>query len=127
MDCRRGSTTLDLCSEPECVSCTVRVDGVVHLPNHGVFKVRRFVFDRDLGKVGDAAKDALNSAREIISRLKKKEKEMPDCVQCKRAVSLPCWCCVECAGECRTIEMLMIDRGPEDPGWTHREFHMLRL
>ena len=103
MDCRRGSTTLDLCSEPECVKSTVRVDGVVHLPNHGVFKVRRVIFDREYGKVWHDAKDALNSARETISQLKKEEKVMPSCMHCKTPVSLPCWYCVECAGEYQTV------------------------
>jgi len=44
-----------------------------------------------------AAKDALNSARGIISR--PKESAMPMCLGCGTGVSLPCWCCVECQGK----------------------------
>jgi len=124
MDCHRTTTTLDLCSEPECVNSTVKVDIVLHLPNHGMFKVRRFVFSRDIAKVGGEAKEALSSARKTISELKKEEKPMPECMHCKTLVSLPCWYCVECTAEeregfiCETCEQK--DRVPEG---MHTEMH----
>jgi hypothetical protein len=118
---------VDLCSEPECVNCTVKVDGASHLPNHGMFKVRRVVFSRDISRVGDDAKDAINSARGTITQLKKEEKTMPKCVRCETPVSLPCWYCAECAGDsvesrCQTIEVSSILTRLYGRG-----FHMRRL
>ena len=100
MDCRNDST-VDLCSEPECVNSTVTfeaADGKQHLPNHGMFKIYRTIFDRDMTRVENAAKDALESARDILLQLKE-EKAVPGCVHCRTAVSVLCWCCVECASE----------------------------
>ena len=93
---------MDLCSEPECINSTIEfeaADRKTHLPTHGMFKVHRLIFDRDVAMIENFAKDRLSSAREIISQLKKKEKPMPECVHCKNAVPLPCWCCIECTGE----------------------------
>ena len=101
---------MDLCSEPECIDSTVtfaEADRKTHLPNHGMFKVHYMIFHRDTAKIENLAKDALDFARGTISRLKKEQKPMPECVHCKTTVSLPCWCCVECTGE--------RERGPEPP------------
>jgi hypothetical protein len=127
MDCLRGTTTVDLCSEPECVNRTVQADGVSHLPNHGMFKVRRVVFSRDIAQERYYANNAINSARETIVQLKKEEKTMPKCVRCETPVSLPCWYCAECAGDsvesrCQTIEVSSILTSLYGRG-----FHMRRL
>ena len=101
MDCHSERTTVDLCSKPDCVNSTVTfesTDRKKHLPNHGMFKVHRIIFDRDTGRIEDAAKDALTSARGTLSEPNDGE-PMPECVHCKTAVSLPCWCCVDCTGE----------------------------
>jgi hypothetical protein len=101
-DCRNEETTVDLCSEPECINSTIafeEADRKTHLPTHGMFKVHRLIFDRDMARVENLAKDALNSARGTVAQLKREEKPMLECVRCKTAVSLPCWCCVECTGE----------------------------
>lgn len=100
MDCRNEST-VDLCSDPECVNSTVKfkaTDRKPHLPSHGMFKVYQTIFDRDLVRFKNTARDALDSALEVISELKD-EGVMPECVHCSAAVSLPCWRCVECQGE----------------------------
>lgn len=102
MDCHNGTTTVDLCSEPECINSAITfeaTDRKPHLPTHGMFKVCRIIFDRDIGRIESVAKDALNAARGTILRLQKEKKQMPECVRCKTTVSFPCWCCVECAGE----------------------------
>jgi hypothetical protein len=109
-DCRNETTTVDLCSEPECINSTVTFDTPdrkTHLPNHGMFKVHRLIFERDMARIENLAKDALDSSRGTISQLKKEGKPMPACVHCKTTVSLPCWCCVECTGE-------------REPGANHR-------
>ena len=105
MDCHSETTTLDLCSEPDCVTSTVAFGAAtggleMHLPNHGMFKVHRIIFDRDTGWIERTAYDALDCARGTLSGLKKEENLMPVCVRCKTAISLPCWYCVECTGEC---------------------------
>ena len=101
MDCHSDRTTTDLCSEQECVDSTVTFDDdrVAHFPHHGMFKVHRTLFDRDTGKIENTAKDALNSARSTISKLKEEGKSMTECIHCKKTITLPCWCCVECTGE----------------------------
>lgn len=94
--------TVNLCSRSECVRSTVTfetVDRKPHLPNHGMFKVYRFVFDRDMGKIERTARDTLAFARKTISQLKEEGDSMPNCMLCKTPVSLPCWCCVECTGK----------------------------
>lgn len=102
IDCRSEATTVDLCSEPECINSTITfeaADRKAHLSTHVMFKVHRLIFDRDVARIESFAKDTLNSARGIISRLKEDGEPMPDCVQCKTGVSFPCWCCTECTGE----------------------------
>jgi hypothetical protein len=101
MDCHSDETTTDLCSEQECVDSTATFDDgrKTHFPHHSMFKVHRTLFDRDTGKIENTAKDALNSARGTISELKEEGKPMPECIHCKKVISLPSWCCVECTGE----------------------------
>jgi len=102
MDCHSETTTVDLCSESECVNSTITFedDGRrAHLPSHGMFKAYRILFDRDMALVENDAKSALESARGILSELKEEGKPMPECVHCKVTLSLPCWFCVECTGE----------------------------
>lgn len=102
MDCRSQLTTVDFCSEPECINSTVvfkASERKPHLPNHGMFKVHRIIFDRDVGTIEKTAKDALESVQGTISELTEEEKPMPGCVHCATTISLPCWYCVECTGE----------------------------
>jgi len=70
MDCHSAAATVDLCSEPECVNSPITfqvADRKTHLPNHGMFKVHRIIFDRDTGKLEKTAKHALDAARGTIS------------------------------------------------------------
>ena len=102
MDCHSEATTVDLCSEPECIDSMVTFKAAgrkTHLPNHGMFKVHRIIFDRDMGRIEKTAKDALTSIRGTLSELKEGEKQIPECIRCKTTISLPCWCCVDCTGE----------------------------
>ena len=100
MDCTQPS--VNLCSRSECVHSTITFEGAdrkPHLPAHGMFKVHRFVFDRDMGRIERTARDTLKFARETVFQLKEERSPMPMCLRCKALVSLPCWCCVECTGE----------------------------
>jgi len=102
MDCHSDKTTVDLCSEPECVNSTIKfkeADRKTHLPSHGMFKVYRVLFNRDTAMVENAAKRALESAQVTLSGLKEEGKPMPACVHCGVTILLPCWFCVECTGE----------------------------
>ena len=102
MDCHSAAATVDLCSEPECVNCTITfkvANRETHLPNHGMFKVHRIIFDRDTGTLERTAKDALDAARRTLSELKEGGNLMPGCVHCKTTISLPCWFCADCTGE----------------------------
>jgi len=100
MDCH-DKTTLDLCSEPECLNSVITL-GVrpdlktPHTPNHNMLKVHRILFDRDTARTERNAKDALEAARQTLSELKLKKKPMPKCIHCQNMVSLPCWYCVDC-------------------------------
>ena len=102
MDCTKPA--VNLCSRSECVHSTVifeTANRMPHLPTHGIFKVYRFIFDRDIGRIERTAGDTLKLARETISQLKEEKSPMPMCLRCNTLVSLPCWCCVEreCTGE----------------------------
>ena len=102
MDCHSESATVDLCSEPKCVNSTITFKAAnrkTHAPNHGMFKVRRAIFDRDTGRIERTAKDALDFARETLSELEEENEPMPACVHCMTTISLPFWCCVDCPGE----------------------------
>ena len=103
MDCH-DKTTVDLCSEPECLKATAKLEKRKelkgpHTPNHGMLKVHRILFNRDTGRVERNAKDALEVARETLSDLKAQKEPMPQCAHCKERVSQPCWYCVDCTGE----------------------------
>ena len=99
MDCRSEDTTVDLCSEPECINSTFEgADRKMHTPSHRMFKIYRIIFDRDLGRVEETAKNALDSARGTLSEFEGM-KPMPECVHCNTTISLPCWYCVDCTGE----------------------------
>lgn len=98
MDCRTGST-VDLCPEPECMASTVIPKGrKPHLPNHRMFKVRRYIFDRELPKIATTAGFVLSYAHSIISQLREEGNPMPPCRHCNTPVSLPCWRCANCTG-----------------------------
>jgi hypothetical protein len=100
MECTKP--TVNLCSRSECLRSTIRfeaADKKPHFPHHGMFKVYRFIFDRDIGRIERTARDTLNFARATISELEEEEDPMPLCLLCEVPVSLPCWCCVECTGE----------------------------
>lgn len=101
MDCHNDTSTVDLCSELECLDSTVTLKirpdlKAPHTPNHSMLKVHRTLFSRDTARTERNAKDALEAARETLSDLKAKRKPMPDCVHCRNVVSLPCWYCVDC-------------------------------
>ena len=103
MDCH-DKTTLDLCSEPECLDSVITLDyrpdlKTPHTPNHNMLKVHRILFGRDTARTERNAKDALGAARWTLSDLKAKKQPTPDCVRCQNAVSLPCWYCVDCTGK----------------------------
>ena len=103
MDCH-DKTTVDLCSEPECLNATAALENrkdlkTPHTPNHSMLKVHRILFNRDTGRADKNAKDALEVAREKLSDLKAQKEPMSKCVHCKEAVSQPCWYCVDCTGE----------------------------
>ena len=131
IECYNEDDSVDLCSDLECVNSTVKFEGEnrkAHLPSHGMFKIRRRVFDRDMGRIERLSKDALDSARGTISQLKKEGKPMPECVHCKKAVPLPCWCCVECTGELGPVaEAKFVTSLTTATPYGRREVHMRRL
>lgn len=103
MDCHNDTTTVDLCSETECLNSVITLESrsdlkAPHTPNHNMLKVHRILFTRDIARTERNAKDALEAARETISEIKAK-KRMPKCIHCERPVSLPCWYCVDCTCE----------------------------
>ena len=103
MDCHFRNM-LDLCSEPECFNSVItpkHLPGLEapHTPNHGMLKVHRVFFNRDVARVERSAKEALEAARTTISDLEAEKQPFPGCVCCRSAVSLPCWYCVDCASE----------------------------
>ena len=107
MDCH-DKTTVDFCSEPECLKSTVlqkpRKDLTVpHSLNHSMLKVHRLLFSRDTGRAERNARDALAVARETLSSLEARKEPMPHCVHCRGIVSRPCWYCVDCTGEFRSV------------------------
>lgn len=104
MDCHNDTSTVDLCSELDClnsvVTLKIRPDlKAPHTPNHNMLMVHRNVFSRDTARTERNAKDALEAARETLSDLQAKRKPAPKCIHCQNVVSLPCWYCVECACE----------------------------
>ena len=79
-----------------------------HTPNHSMLRVHRILFDRDTGRVERNAKDALEVAREALSDLKAKKEPMPPCAHCKKVVAQPCWYCVDCSSEFRSVGIIPI-------------------
>lgn len=98
MDCHIWKI-IGFCSDPKCPDPRDWYFDKPHLPSHRTFKVSRIVFDRDIGFTETRVGSMLDSARGTISRLKEEGEPMPKCEYCEIAVSLPCWCCVECPGE----------------------------
>lgn len=114
MDCH-GNTTVDFCSEPECLRSTAMVTKgfrddltMPHTLSHSMLKVHRILFDRDIGQVVKNAKDALEVARKTLSGLKARREPMPQCAYCKQTVSQPCWYCVDCTGEFLNVDIVLI-------------------
>lgn len=103
MDCQRPET-VNICSELECLNSTVTF-GVTgspkpHLPSHGMFKVRRNIFSRDVASIQRAAREALELERENIFSAKEDGAEtLWKCIHCKIPVSPPYWRCLECSCE----------------------------
>ena len=97
MDCRIGST-VNLCSETECINSTVISKGQKpHLPDHRMFKVHRYIFERDLPKIAAAANYALDGTHSAMSQLKSMGiSTLGGCSHCHTPLSLPHWRCVEC-------------------------------
>ncbi|KAF9654056.1 hypothetical protein BDM02DRAFT_1189800 [Thelephora ganbajun] len=103
MDCH-DKTTVDLCSEPECLASTItlkyREDLTgPHRPNHSMLKVHRILFSRETVRAERDTKEALEIARQTLSDLKAQGDPMPQCTRCKETVSQPCWYCVDCTEE----------------------------
>jgi len=103
MDCH-SNDTLDLCSEPECLDSVITSKGrpdleAPHTPNHDMLKAHQILFDRDTARTKKNARDALKAVRSTVSDLEAKGGPMPECICCQNVVSLPCWCCVDCAGK----------------------------
>lgn len=91
---------MNLCSEPECVNSRVKFedpDRKPHLPTHRMLKTRRFIFDREIARVENAARNDANILHSAI--LQFREASIPKCTYCKTVVTLPSWFCAECAGE----------------------------
>lgn len=89
----RTAETVHLCSEPECVDSTVTF-GITghrkpHLPNHRMFKVRRYIFSRDIARIQKAAMEVLELERENFAWSKKEGGPIRECMSCKSMVSPP--------------------------------------
>ena len=102
MDCH-DKTTVDICSEIECLKSTVTLQqredlATPHTPNHRMLKVHRILHSRDIGRTERYAKEALDGAQEMLSDLRVRKEPMPQCVHCRERVSEPCWFCVNCTG-----------------------------
>ena len=109
MDCLEEST-VDFCSEPECLNLPGKFAdlAVSHRPNHRVLKIHRLLFTRDVGRTEWKAKEALMEAWEALSDLNAQGREMPSCAHCKEAVSQPCWYCVDCTGEFLDVTTVLV-------------------
>jgi len=130
MDCH-DKTTVDICSEPECLASTVTLKQrkdltTPHTPNHSMLKVHRILFNRDTGRVEKNAKDALDAAREVLSDLKTKKEPLPQCTHCKKTVSQPCWYCVDCTSKFRSVGIIQIVT-PANTAPRRGEVHLRRL
>ena len=112
MDCH-DKTTVDLCSEPECLNSTAELKNrkdltTPHKPSHSMLKVHRILFNRDTGRAEKNAKEALEVARGTLSDLKAQKEPMPQCVHCKESVSQPCWYCVDCTSKFQNMSIVSI-------------------
>ena len=121
MDCSGGTASVDLCSKQECVNSTVTfgdTDKKPHLPSHWMFKVHRFLFNRDRETLRILATNVLGNTRMTLLRLKKEGMPLLGCLSCKAAVSMPCWCCTECVGAWKpaTIETSLTSTRPHTNG-----------
>ena len=62
-----------------------------------MYKVHRYIFDRDLEVFGNLLRIVLSDALNTILRLEEGG-QLLRCMGCKAAVSMPCWRCLECFG-----------------------------
>ncbi|KAJ7246566.1 hypothetical protein B0H12DRAFT_758041 [Mycena haematopus] len=107
LTCRLEETfdTVDFCDNPTCMYAKVIPTGMTrpHLPTHDIFKVRRNVHTRQFGKTYRQAQEALKKARAFFPDPQDEKAEplksaldAPRCAVCRRAVTQPCWFCVQC-------------------------------
>ncbi|TBU26461.1 hypothetical protein BD311DRAFT_779599 [Dichomitus squalens] len=120
LDCD-SNKTLNLCDDPRCRSSEIDVEKrpdlpAPHLPGHAVFKVRTMLHLREFGRMNQAARMALKSARRTFNevtelltdevlqnpalrrqaRVKKIAQASLSCIICRKQVSKPCWYCITC-------------------------------
>lgn len=104
-----------------------------HLPTHDMIKVRRRVHQRQMGITDRDAKTALKKSRAIFKELQSSANNDPEvdaltsiadgqqvfaaqatldivpeehgviCTACKKNLTQPCWFCVHCSGECKSV------------------------
>lgn len=117
-------SSIDLCTAHDCVTATLERTFLAqpHLPSHSVLKLRRFILDaRQFVEVERAAKDALARAKVVFQQealAESTESSCDDsfqaidaaerenmqaaadlkCAVCHRALTRPCWYCVQCEG-----------------------------
>jgi len=65
-----------------------------------MFKVYWIIFDTEVAKMEIRVKIGLAYANATLSGLVEEGRQMPGCGHCGTPVSLPCWRCAECSGEC---------------------------
>ena len=129
IDCFDQTTSVDFCSKQECVNSTVTFgdsDRKPHLPSHCMFKVHRYLFNKDRERLNVLAANTLGYARMTLLQLKMEGKPLLGCVSCKASVSMPCWYCTECNGASKpaTIETSLTSTRPYANGG---HSHMRRL
>ena len=107
--------TLDLCSNPECLSATVGLDDrpdltSPHVPSHDFYQLRKTMHARERQQYDAQAREAVRKAHAILNEVDAFQCEDPDsvdsgprderptCLSCGDSVMRPCWYCTECDG-----------------------------
>lgn len=112
MDCITTNAIFDpfdICNKSLCLSSEVtRADlKNPHLPSHRMFKVRKFLLLRDLGRTWTEAKDTIERGDELLSEILKSYVKLDRedqaasqcrCRRCQNMLTLPCWFCIHCQG-----------------------------
>ncbi|PIL29978.1 hypothetical protein GSI_07889 [Ganoderma sinense ZZ0214-1] len=98
--------SVSLCSRKRCLTAVVPPDvhhhcALPHNPSHDILKLPVAIHPiLECADVYRKARSAAKTVRQLFAELQPSQaRRAPQCVHCRKPVSLPCWYCIECEGD----------------------------